>query len=160
MAGILYSALAKYPGPPTAAGRKNCVAALQRLAVMAEDVDVSLCLEVVNRCAGSQFIALGLSLGQWARWQRVHGAAVGSGWLRCAAPVGIGMHSALAGWAWDRPCTLCHSLFRAGKRPALQWACGKLTAYPMRLQFGDRPPNGLILVVGVWCRHTDQPDVA
>lgn len=49
MCGILYSALAKYPGPPTAAGRANAAAALRSLACKAEDSGVALCLEVVNR---------------------------------------------------------------------------------------------------------------
>ncbi|KIZ00974.1 D-tagatose 3-epimerase [Monoraphidium neglectum] len=49
MCGILYSALAKYPGPPTAAGRANAAAALRGLASKASDLGVALCLEVVNR---------------------------------------------------------------------------------------------------------------
>jgi D-psicose/D-tagatose/L-ribulose 3-epimerase len=50
LCGILYSALAKYPGPPTAQGRKNCIRELRALADKAADNGVQLCLEVVNRC--------------------------------------------------------------------------------------------------------------
>jgi D-psicose/D-tagatose/L-ribulose 3-epimerase len=49
LCGILYSALAKYPQPPTAEGRRNCIEQLQLLAIKAEDKGVKLCLEVVNR---------------------------------------------------------------------------------------------------------------
>ena len=49
LCGILYSALAKYPQPPTAQGRKNCIEQLQQLATKAEHKGVKLCLEVVNR---------------------------------------------------------------------------------------------------------------
>ncbi len=49
LCGILYSALAKYPGPPTPEGRANAVAELRKLADKAADRDVKLCLEVVNR---------------------------------------------------------------------------------------------------------------
>lgn len=51
LCGILYSALAKYAGPPTAAGRRNAVRELRALASEAADKDVKLCLEVVNRQA-------------------------------------------------------------------------------------------------------------
>ncbi len=49
LCGILYSALAKYPGPPTAQGRANAAAELRKLADKAADLGVRLCLEVVNR---------------------------------------------------------------------------------------------------------------
>lgn len=49
LCGILYSALAKYPRPPTAAGRANCARELRQLAARAADKGVKLCLEVVNR---------------------------------------------------------------------------------------------------------------
>lgn len=49
LCGILYSALAKYPGPPTAEGRANAAAELRKLADKAADLGVRLCLEVVNR---------------------------------------------------------------------------------------------------------------
>jgi hypothetical protein len=51
LCGILYSALAKYPAPPTKQGRVNCVRELQVLANKAADKGVKVCLEVVNRCA-------------------------------------------------------------------------------------------------------------
>lgn len=47
--GVLYSAMAKYDRPPTAAGRANLVGALQRLASRAFDLGVTVGLEVVNR---------------------------------------------------------------------------------------------------------------
>lgn len=49
LCGILYSALAKYPRPPTAAGRQNAVRKLKVLADKAADKGVEVCLEVVNR---------------------------------------------------------------------------------------------------------------
>jgi D-psicose/D-tagatose/L-ribulose 3-epimerase len=49
MGGVLYSALGKYPGPPTAAGRRHCVAALRRLARQARQSGITLGLEPVNR---------------------------------------------------------------------------------------------------------------
>lgn len=49
LCGVIYSALAKYPGPPTAAGRANCVRSLQLLADQAADQGITLCLEVINR---------------------------------------------------------------------------------------------------------------
>lgn len=49
LGGILYSALGKYPGPPTAAGRGNAVAALRRVAAEAAADGITLGLEVVNR---------------------------------------------------------------------------------------------------------------
>lgn len=49
LCGILYSALAKYPGPPTAQGRAHAIAELRRLGTQAADQGVQLCLEVVNR---------------------------------------------------------------------------------------------------------------
>lgn len=49
LAGILYSALAKYPGPPSGEGRANAVREVRALAGRAADQGVQLCLEVVNR---------------------------------------------------------------------------------------------------------------
>jgi D-psicose/D-tagatose/L-ribulose 3-epimerase len=49
LCGILYSALAKYPAPPTKQGRANCVRELKVLANKAADKGVKVCLEVVNR---------------------------------------------------------------------------------------------------------------
>lgn len=49
LCGPIYSAIAKYPGPPTAQGRKNCVLALREVAQRASDVGVTLGLEVINR---------------------------------------------------------------------------------------------------------------
>eukprot|EP00879_Flechtneria_rotunda_P028033 GHRR01030107.1.p1 GENE.GHRR01030107.1~~GHRR01030107.1.p1 ORF type:complete len:227 (+),score=49.50 GHRR01030107.1:177-857(+) len=49
LCGVLYSALAKYPRPPTIEGRRNCVRELKVLADKAADEGVKLCLEVVNR---------------------------------------------------------------------------------------------------------------
>jgi D-psicose/D-tagatose/L-ribulose 3-epimerase len=49
MGGVIYSALGKYPGPATAKGRRNCVAALRRLAETAKQSGITLGLEAVNR---------------------------------------------------------------------------------------------------------------
>ncbi|HTO81589.1 MAG TPA: sugar phosphate isomerase/epimerase [Methylomirabilota bacterium] len=49
MGGVIYSALGKYPGPATAAGRRNCIAALRRLAKEAKKSGITLGLEAVNR---------------------------------------------------------------------------------------------------------------
>lgn len=49
LCGVLYSALAKYPVPPTAAGRRHAVQELKVLADKASDKGVKVCLEVVNR---------------------------------------------------------------------------------------------------------------
>lgn len=49
LAGVLYSALAKYPKPASPRGRMNAVAALGRVADRAAALGVSLGLEVVNR---------------------------------------------------------------------------------------------------------------
>jgi len=49
LCGVIYSALAKYPGPPTAQGRKNCARELRQLASKAADQGIQVCLEVVNR---------------------------------------------------------------------------------------------------------------
>jgi sugar phosphate isomerase/epimerase len=43
---------AKYPAPPTAQGRANCVAALRELAPISHDLGVTLALEVINRWVG------------------------------------------------------------------------------------------------------------
>lgn len=47
--GALYSALGKYPGPLTAAGRANAVGVLRELAADAATRDVTLGLEICNR---------------------------------------------------------------------------------------------------------------
>lgn len=47
--GILYGAMAKYSHPVTAAGRRNAVAAVKRVAQYAGERGVTLGLEVVNR---------------------------------------------------------------------------------------------------------------
>ncbi len=47
--GVLYSALAKYPAPATAAGRANVVSSLRTLADEAAAADIRLNLEIVNR---------------------------------------------------------------------------------------------------------------
>lgn len=49
MCGVLYSALEKYKGPLSAAGRASVVTRLRRLAAEADAVGVTLALEVVNR---------------------------------------------------------------------------------------------------------------
>jgi D-psicose/D-tagatose/L-ribulose 3-epimerase len=49
MGGVIYSALGKYPGPPTEKGRQNCVEALARLAAKAKANGITLGLEPVNR---------------------------------------------------------------------------------------------------------------
>jgi D-psicose/D-tagatose/L-ribulose 3-epimerase len=52
--GILYGAMAKYPGPLTAAGRRNAAESLKRMADVAAKKDVTLGLEVVNRYESNQ----------------------------------------------------------------------------------------------------------
>lgn len=52
LCGVVYSALAKYPGPPTAQGRANCAREIRTLAAKAQDRGIRVCLEVVNRWAG------------------------------------------------------------------------------------------------------------
>lgn len=49
LCGVIYSAIAKYPGPPTPEGRRNAVAAMRRIANEAADLGVVLCVEVINR---------------------------------------------------------------------------------------------------------------
>ena len=49
MGGVIYSALGKYPAPATAKGRRNCIAALKRLARTAKQSGITLGLEPVNR---------------------------------------------------------------------------------------------------------------
>lgn len=49
MTGVIYSALDKYPSPPTRAARANCVQALRALANEAADKGVTLGIEAVNR---------------------------------------------------------------------------------------------------------------
>jgi D-psicose/D-tagatose/L-ribulose 3-epimerase len=52
--GILYGAMAKYPGPLTAAGRRNATEAVKRIADFALKKGVTLGLEVVNRYESNQ----------------------------------------------------------------------------------------------------------
>lgn len=52
--GILYGAMAKYPGPLGAAGRRNATDALERMADFALRKGVTLGLEVVNRYESNQ----------------------------------------------------------------------------------------------------------
>jgi D-psicose/D-tagatose/L-ribulose 3-epimerase len=49
MGGVIYSALGKYSTPATAKGRRNCIAALKRLAKTATQSGITLGLEPVNR---------------------------------------------------------------------------------------------------------------
>ena len=49
MGGVIYSALGKYSTPATAKGRRNCIAALKRLARTARQSGITLGLEPVNR---------------------------------------------------------------------------------------------------------------
>lgn len=49
LTGVLYSALGKYPGFPTEAGRWNCISVLGRLAERAARSGMRLALEPVNR---------------------------------------------------------------------------------------------------------------
>jgi D-psicose/D-tagatose/L-ribulose 3-epimerase len=52
--GILYGAMAKYPGPLTAKGRRNATDAVKRMADFALKKGVTLGLEVVNRYESNQ----------------------------------------------------------------------------------------------------------
>jgi D-psicose/D-tagatose/L-ribulose 3-epimerase len=49
LTGVLHSALGKHPGPPSRAGRWNCVRVLARLAELAARSGIKLGLEPVNR---------------------------------------------------------------------------------------------------------------
>lgn len=49
LCGVLYSSLAKYPGPASAENRHNSIEAMQRLADYAADKGININLEVVNR---------------------------------------------------------------------------------------------------------------
>jgi D-psicose/D-tagatose/L-ribulose 3-epimerase len=49
LGGVVYSAMGKYLAPPTAAGRRNCVEALKRVAGRAERAGVAIGIEAVNR---------------------------------------------------------------------------------------------------------------
>lgn len=49
LCGIIYSALAKYIGPPQPQGRAHAVAALKHIAGEAADLGITLCAEIVNR---------------------------------------------------------------------------------------------------------------
>lgn len=93
LCGILYSALGKYPGPPTAEGRANAIAELRKLATKAADSGVRLCLEVVNRCAGRQMAAL------WQHWRCLAAPWKGLLWRSDA----WGEHSATV---WNQPAAL------------------------------------------------------
>lgn len=53
LTGVLYSALGRHSGPPTAAGRWNCIRVLRRIAERAAQSDITLGLEVVNRYEGN-----------------------------------------------------------------------------------------------------------
>ncbi|MGY0193882.1 sugar phosphate isomerase/epimerase family protein [Leptothrix sp. BB-4] len=52
--GILYGAMAKYPGPLTAKGRQNATESVKRMADFAAAKGVTLGLEVVNRYESNQ----------------------------------------------------------------------------------------------------------
>jgi D-psicose/D-tagatose/L-ribulose 3-epimerase len=52
--GILYGAMAKYPGPITAQGRRNATESVKRMAEFAGERGVTLGLEVVNRYESNQ----------------------------------------------------------------------------------------------------------
>ena len=47
--GVIYSALAKYPGPPDTAGRRNSLEVLSRIAEKAKAAGLTVGLEAVNR---------------------------------------------------------------------------------------------------------------
>lgn len=49
LVGLTYGAWGRYPGPPTVLGRAHAVAALGRVAARADELGVSIGLEVVNR---------------------------------------------------------------------------------------------------------------
>ena len=49
LAGVLHSAMAKYPGPASPGAWKRSVAAIRRLADRAADLDITIGLEAVNR---------------------------------------------------------------------------------------------------------------
>ncbi len=49
LCGVLYSSLAKYPGPASVENRRNSLQAMQRLADYAADKGININLEVVNR---------------------------------------------------------------------------------------------------------------
>jgi len=49
LCGVIYSSLAKYPGPASKEARASSVAAMQRLADYAADKGINIDLEVVNR---------------------------------------------------------------------------------------------------------------
>lgn len=70
LCGVIYSALAKYPGPPTAQGRANCAREIRKLAAKAADKGIKVCLEVVNRwmLVGPVLWCLCLKRG----WQVLH----------------------------------------------------------------------------------------
>ena len=52
--GILYGAMAKYPGPLTAKGRQNATDSVKRMADFAAQKGITLGLEVVNRYESNQ----------------------------------------------------------------------------------------------------------
>lgn len=49
MCGVLFGALAKYPGPTTEKARRNSAAVIKELAQAAAQDDITICLEFVNR---------------------------------------------------------------------------------------------------------------
>lgn len=55
LAGVLYSALGKYPGPATDASRRNSVAAMRDVAQASRAAGIPVALEVVNRYETNQF---------------------------------------------------------------------------------------------------------
>ncbi len=55
LCGVIYSAMRKYPAPPTAAGSAASAAAIDRVARKAADRGIRLSLEVVNRYESNVF---------------------------------------------------------------------------------------------------------
>jgi D-psicose/D-tagatose/L-ribulose 3-epimerase len=49
LGGVIYSAMGKYPGPPTTGGRANAVAVLRDLAASADERGIALGIEAANR---------------------------------------------------------------------------------------------------------------
>lgn len=63
LAGALYSTLGKYPAPATGKARANAVAAIRDLAKRADELGVTLGLEVVNRYESNLFNTTRKALG-------------------------------------------------------------------------------------------------
>lgn len=53
--GVIYAMLKKYPGPATAAGRRNSQDVLRRIGARAHELGIHLSLEVVNRYEANLF---------------------------------------------------------------------------------------------------------